>query len=70
MNKPPLRIGDIATAKVVRKITDFRFFVDLKGYTLVCDSDTALNLGDEIQTQVLSIFPRVRIKILQEQTKP
>jgi hypothetical protein len=38
--------------------------INLKGHTLVAEPEQAVSPGDEIPVQVLSIFPRIRLRFL------
>lgn len=60
----PLRVGEIISAIVKRKITDERVLLSLKGHVLVAEPEQHVSPGDEIQVQVLTVFPRVRLRLL------
>jgi hypothetical protein len=61
----PLRVGEVLPATVKRKLTQTRVLISLKGRTLVAEPEYAVVPGDEIQVQVLTIFPRIRLRLLQ-----
>jgi hypothetical protein len=60
----PLRVGEILSATVKRKLAENRVVINLKGHTLVADPEQSINPGDEILVQVLTIFPRIRLRFL------
>lgn len=60
----PLRVGEIITAKVRRKLTTSRVMIDLKGRLLVADPERPVSVGDPITVQVISISPRIRLRLL------
>jgi hypothetical protein len=60
----PLRVGEILSATVRRKLSTNRVLINLKGHTLVADPEQAISPGDEILVQVLTIFPRIRLRFL------
>ena len=60
----PLRVGEIISATVKRKITDERVLISLKGHTLVAEPEQRVMPGDEIKVQVLAVFPRIRLRLL------
>jgi hypothetical protein len=60
----PLRVGEVVAAIVRRKLAPNRVLISLKGHTLVAEPEHDVSPGDEIQVQVLSIFPRIRLRLL------
>lgn len=60
----PMRVGEVLSATVRRKLTENRVLISLKGHTLVADPEYAVSPGDEITVQVLTIFPRIRLRVL------
>jgi hypothetical protein len=60
----PLRVGEVVSATVRRKLTEDRVLISLKGHTLVAEPEYAVSPGDEISVQVLTIFPRIRLRVL------
>ncbi|MCB1059348.1 MAG: hypothetical protein KDB65_03880 [Calditrichaeota bacterium] len=60
----PLRVGEIVTAKVRRKLSSTRVMIDLKGRVLVADPEQPVSVGDPITVQVLAISPRIRLRLL------
>ncbi len=59
-----LRVGETLAATVRRKLSSNRVLISLKGHTLVAEPEHDVSPGDEINVQVLSIFPRIRLRIL------
>lgn len=66
----PLRVGEIVSATVKRKITDERVLISLKGHVLVAEPEQSVMPGDEIKVQVLTVFPRVRLRLLNSSLPP
>jgi hypothetical protein len=64
----PLRVGEVLSATVRRKLSSNRVLISLKGNTLVAEPENDVSPGDEIQVQVLSIFPRIRLRLLPANT--
>ncbi|MCB9365992.1 MAG: hypothetical protein H6508_02220 [Calditrichaeota bacterium] len=62
--QPPLRVGEVITAKVHRKLATNRVMIDLKGRLLVADPEHPVSVGDMISVQVLAIAPRIRLRLL------
>ena len=60
----PLRVGEILRATVRRKLSSHRVLISLKGHTLVAEPEHEVSPGDEIVVQVLTIFPRIRLRLL------
>ena len=60
----PLRVGEIILATVRRRLTEQRILLSLKGYSVVAEPEYPVSLGDSIRVQVLSIFPRIRLRLL------
>lgn len=60
----PLRVGEVVTAKVRRKLSSSRVMIDLKGRVLVADPEQSVSVGDPITVQVLAISPRIRLRLL------
>lgn len=60
----PLRVGEVISATVRRKLTPNRVLISFKGHTLVAEPEHDVSPGDEIIVQVLSIFPRIRLRLL------
>ncbi|RPH93201.1 hypothetical protein EHM69_10970 [candidate division KSB1 bacterium] len=60
----PLRVGEILSATVRRKLSATRVLISLKGHTLVAEPEHDVSPGDEINVQVLTIFPRIRLRML------
>jgi hypothetical protein len=60
----PLRVGEVLSATVRRKLSENRVLISLKGNTLVAEPENDVSPGDEILVQVLSIFPRIRLRLL------
>lgn len=65
----PLRVGEIVTAKVRRKLTTSRVIIDLKGRMLVADPEQPVSVGDPITVQVLAIAPRIRLRLITPPTQ-
>jgi hypothetical protein len=64
MLRMPLRVGEVLHAVVRRKLSTTRVLISLKGHTLVAEPERDVAPGDEIQVQVLSIFPRIRLRLV------
>ena len=60
----PLRVGEVLSATVRRKLSPHRVLISLKGHTLVAEPEHDVSPGDEIVVQVLTIFPRIRLRLL------
>jgi hypothetical protein len=60
----PMRVGEVLSATVRRKLSSNRVLISLKGHTLVAEPERDVAPGDEILVQVLTIFPRVRLRLL------
>ena len=60
----PLRVGEVVSATVRRKLAPRRVLISLKGHTLVAEPEREVSPGDEIQVKVLSVFPRIRLRLL------
>jgi hypothetical protein len=60
----PLRVGEVLSAVVRRKLCSNRVLISFKGHVLVAEPEQDVSPGDEIQVQVLSIFPRIRLRLL------
>ncbi len=59
-----MRVGEVLAATVRRKLTENRVLISLKGHTLVAEPEYDVSPGDEISVQVLTIFPRIRLRVL------
>ncbi|MFZ5434400.1 MAG: hypothetical protein ACOZB3_11595 [Calditrichota bacterium] len=64
MLRMPLRVGEVLSATVRRKIAPHRVLITFKGYTLVAEPERDVSPGDEILVKVLAIFPRIRLRLL------
>jgi hypothetical protein len=51
-------------ATVRRKLSESRVLIKLKGQSLVAEPEHPVAPGDNIEVQVLSIFPRIRLRLL------
>jgi hypothetical protein len=60
----PLRVGEVLSATVRRQLSPHRVLISLKGHTLVAEPEHEVSPGDEIIVQVLTIFPRIRLRLL------
>ena len=60
----PIRVGEVITAKVRRKLATNRVMIDLKGRLMVADPERFVSVGDHITVQVLTISPRIRLRLL------
>lgn len=60
----PLRVGETLSATVRRKLTTNRVLICLKGHTLVAEPDYNVEPGVDIKVQVLTIVPRIRLRVL------
>ena len=60
----PMRVGEVLSATVRRKLSPNRVLISLKGHTLVAEPEYDVSPGDEIAVQVLTIFPRIRLRVL------
>jgi hypothetical protein len=60
----PLRVGEVLSATVRRKLSPHRVLISLKGHILVAEPEHDVAPGDEITVQVLTIFPRIRLRLL------
>lgn len=60
----PLRVGEILSATVRRKLTANRVIISLKGRTLVAEPDRDVVPGEEIPVQVLATVPRIRLRLI------
>ena len=60
----PLRVGEILSATVRRKLSPDRVLISLKGHTLVAEPEHDVAPGEEISVQVLTISPRIRLRLL------
>jgi hypothetical protein len=60
----PLRVGEVLSATVRRQLSPHRVLISLKGHTLVAEPENDVSPGDEIIVQVLTIFPRIRLRLL------
>jgi len=60
----PMRVGEVLSATVRRKLSENRVLISLKGHTLVAEPEHDVSPGDEISVQVLTIFPRIRLRVL------
>lgn len=63
----PLRVGEVVPAMVRRKLSPQRVLISLKGHTLVAEPERDVSPGDEILVQVLTIFPRIRLRLVNGQ---
>lgn len=63
-----LRVGEILSATVRRKITTNRILICLKGYSLVAEPEYDVAVGEEIRVQVLTTFPRIRLRVIPSAT--
>ena len=59
-----LRVGEIVCATVRRKLSTHRVLISLKGHALVAEPERETIPGDEIQVQVLSTVPRIRLRVI------
>ena len=66
----PLRVGEVLPAIVRRKLSISRVLISLKGHTLVAEPEREVVPGDEILVQVLAIFPRIRLRLLNSAALP
>jgi hypothetical protein len=66
----PLRVGEVLPATVRRQISSRRVLISLKGHTLVAEPEHEVSPGDEIIVQVLTIFPRIRLRLLPAMPPP
>jgi hypothetical protein len=66
----PLSVGEVLSATVRRKLSPHRVLISLKGHTLVAEPEHEVSPGDEIIVQVLSIFPRIRLRLLPAMPPP
>jgi hypothetical protein len=64
MLRLPMRVGEVLSATVRRKLSPNRVLISLKGHTLVAEPEYDVSPGDEISVQVLTIFPRIRLRVL------
>jgi hypothetical protein len=64
MLRMPLRVGEVVSATVRRKLSPSRVLISLKGHTLVAEPERDVMPGEEIMVQVLTIFPRIRLRLL------
>ncbi len=60
-----LRVGEILSATVRRKLTTNRILICLKGHSLVAEPEYDVAVGEEIRVQVLTTFPRIRLRVIQ-----
>jgi hypothetical protein len=60
----PLCVGEVLSATVRRQLSPHRVLISLKGHTLVAEPEHEVSPGDEIVVQVLTIFPRIRLRLL------
>ncbi len=60
----PMRVGEVLSATVRRKLSENRVLISLKGHTLVAEPEYDVSPGDEISVQVLTVFPRIRLRVL------
>jgi hypothetical protein len=60
----PLRVGEVLSATVRRKLSTDRVLISFKGHTLVAEPEHDVSPGEEISVQVLTIFPRIRLRLL------
>ena len=60
----PMRVGEVLSATVRRKLSENRVLISLKGHTLVAEPEHDVHPGDEITVQVLTIIPRIRLRML------
>lgn len=60
----PLRVGEVIPAVVRRKLSPQRVLISFKGHTLVAEPERDVAPGDEILVQVLTIFPRIRLRLV------
>lgn len=60
----PLRVGEILSATVRRKLSSNRVLISLKGRMLVADPDHDVAPGEQIPVQVLAIAPRIRLRVV------
>ncbi len=59
-----MRVGEVLSATVRRKLSSNRVLISLKGHTLVAEPEHDVSPGDEISVQVLTISPRIRLRVL------
>lgn len=64
MLRMPLRVGEVLQAIVRRKLSANRVLITLKGHALVAEPERDVAPGEEIQVQVLAVFPRIRLRLL------
>jgi len=64
MLRMAMRVGEVLPATVRRKLSENRVLISLKGHTLVAEPEHDVSPGDEITVQVLTIFPRIRLRML------
>ena len=62
--RSPLQVGEVLSATVRRKLTTHRVLIYLKGHALVAEPERDVVPGEEIQVQVLSIVPRIRLRVV------
>ncbi len=60
----PLRVGETLAATVRRKLAPNRVLISLKGHVLVAEPEQEVFPGDQINVQVLAVFPRIRLRLL------
>ncbi len=63
-----LRVGEILSATVRRKLTSNRVLICLKGHALVAEPEHDIAAGAEIRVQVLTTFPRIRLRVIHPTT--
>ena len=60
----PLRVGEILSATVRRRLSANRVLISLKGRTLVAEPEREVMPGEEIPVQVLATVPRIRLRVI------
>ena len=64
MLRMPLQVGEVVSATVKRKLAPHRVLITFKGHSLVAEPEKDVSPGEEILVKVLSIFPRIRLRLL------
>lgn len=57
----PLRVGEVLSATVRRKLDNGRVVISFKGHTLVVEPEGEVSAGDKFLVRVVSICPRPRL---------
>jgi hypothetical protein len=59
-----LRVGEVLSATVRRRLSSHRVLISLKGRTLVADPERDVFPGEEIPVKVLATVPRLRLRVV------